>query len=166
MTLEKDNEQPKSLEDIKKYFVDPNNVDIAEDLAELSGDAIRVMAQIYAHGGDIEQIPTKYRDWLKNSKEDPENLRSVLGLVLSEESKTRRFDSRFMGQIHPQGNKIGILGNLIAAYMNTNMIFEGVSQSETQMEKESIQWLAKHLVSLILQPEILFPEELWLIKLA
>ena len=143
MTLEKDNEQPKSLEDIKKYFVDPNSPDIAEDLAELSGDAIRVMAQIYAHGGEIDKMPEKYRDWLKGSKDDPESLRDVLGLVLSEESKTRRFDSRFMGQIHPQGNKIGILGNLIAAYMNTNMIFEGVSQSETQMEKESIQWLAK-----------------------
>jgi len=142
MTLER-NETPKSLEEVKKYFVDPDNPELAEDLAELSGKAIRVMAHIYAHGGDVEQMPEKYKDWLKNSGDDPDTLKDVLGVILSEETKTRRFDSRFMGQIHPQGNKIGILGNLIAAYMNTNMIFDGVSQSETKMEQESIQWLAK-----------------------
>jgi len=142
MTLER-NESPKSLEQIQKYFVDPNNTEVSEDLAELSGEAIRVMAQIYAHGGDIDEMPNKYKEWLKNSDEDPDSLRGVLGTILSEECKTRRFDNRFLGQIHPQGNKIGILGNMIAAYMNTNMIFEGVSQSETLMEKESIQWLAK-----------------------
>ena len=143
MTLERENEPPKSLEDVKKYFVDPNNEADADDLAELSADAIRVMAQIYAHGGDVDQMPDRYKEWLKNPGEDADTLRDVLGLVLADESKTRRFDSRFLGQIHPHGNKIGILGNLIGAFMNTNMIFRGVSQSETQMEQESIRWLAK-----------------------
>jgi glutamate/tyrosine decarboxylase-like PLP-dependent enzyme len=146
MSLERENGRGKTLDDIRSYFVDPNNPEVAEDLAELSAEAIHVMAQIYTYGGDIEKMPARYRDWLKNSienGEDPETLRDVLGLVLSQEAKTRRFDNRFLGQIHPQGNKIGILGNLIAAYMNTNMIFEGVSQSETRMERESIRWLAE-----------------------
>ncbi|QQG41369.1 MAG: aspartate aminotransferase family protein [Candidatus Woesebacteria bacterium] len=143
MSLERRNEKAKTLEEVKKYFVDPNSPLGSEDLADLSSDAIRVMAQIYAYGGDIDRMPTKYKDWLQNSNEDSDTLRGVLGLVLAKESNTRRFDSRFLGQIHPHGNKIGILGNLIGAYMNTNMIFQGVSQSETVMEQESIAWLAK-----------------------
>ena len=135
-------ERLKTLEGVRELFVDPNNPEFAEDLAELSSDTIRVIAQIYAHGGDITEMSDNYKNWLLNSNEDPTTLRDALGLVLAQEAKTRKFDNRFLGQIHPQGNKIGILSNLIAAYVNTNMIFEGVSQSETQMEKDSIAWLA------------------------
>ena len=48
-----------------------------------------------------------------------------------------------MGQIHPQGSKIGILCNFIAAYMNTNTIVKDVSSSEHAMEHEVLDWCAK-----------------------
>ena len=83
------------------------------------------------------------KDWLGNPREAETDLERVAGEVLRREAKTRRFDHRFVGQIHPQGNKIGVIGNLVAAYMNTNRIFSGVSQSEATMEHVSVRWLAK-----------------------
>lgn len=135
----------KTLDDIRKYFVNPEDPKTAEDLALLGANAIRVMALIYANGGEIDRMPQQVRDWLNNSRDNDGLLEGVVGSLLKAESKTRRFDNRFMGQIHPQGNKVGILGNLIAAYMNNNLIVSEVSQSEQEMERYSIKWLAETL---------------------
>ena len=133
------------LERVKDFFVDPRNPQSAEDLVQIGGDAIRVMAQIYSTAGQIESMPPKFRDWLQGIKPGMSELESVTGEVLRMEAKTRRFDEMFMGQIHPQGSKIGIISNLVAAYMNNNLIVEDVSQSERVMERESIRWLAEIL---------------------
>lgn len=131
------------LEQVKKFFVDPRNPESVEDLAVLGAEAIRTMAQIYATGGRIDLMSLKTQKWLMANLEGNEDfLAKVLKGVLVEESGTRRFDHRFMGQIHPQGNKVGILANLIAAYMNTNTVVREVSSAENQMESEVLGWSA------------------------
>jgi glutamate/tyrosine decarboxylase-like PLP-dependent enzyme len=135
--------KPKTLEEVRKNFVDPKNPQSAEDLAQLGSDAIKAMAQIYATGGEIEKMCPETKKWLQNPRNSDCNLQRVVGTVLQRESKTRRFDHRFMGQIHPQGNKVGIIANLVAAYMNTNRIFSGVSPAEGKMEEASLKWLSK-----------------------
>jgi len=47
-----------------------------------------------------------------------------------------------MGQIHPQGNKVGIIANMVAAYMNTNTIVREVSMAENRMEAEVLTRMA------------------------
>lgn len=133
----------RTLEVVKRFFVDPKNPDSAQDLAQLGQKTIIAMAQMYATGGNIEQMTPEVKSWLTNPTQSDSELEQVMGEVLKRETKTRRFDRRFVGQIHPQGNKSGILSGLVAAYMNTNRIFAGVSQSEGAMEFASIRWLAK-----------------------
>jgi len=131
-----------SLERLKDYFINPDLPSSSENLALLSAETVRVMAEIYAKGGVVNDLTPRFKEWLEGASNGKGELEKVLGDILLQESKTRRFDHRFMGQIHPQGNKIGILSNLIAAFMNNNMIVSEVSQSETKMERESIAWMA------------------------
>jgi len=133
---------PKKIEEVREYFVDPRSPESAEQLAELGAETIRVMAQIYATGGDIELMDAKTQDWLTKT-DNGDALSEIMGELLNREASTRRFDEKFMGQIHPQGNKIGILGNLVAAYMNTNTIVKEVSMSEHRMEHEALNWLGE-----------------------
>lgn len=131
------------LEQVRKFFVDPRSPESANDLAYLGAEAIKTMAQIYASGGRIDQMSDETKRWLeKNLDNDNEKLANILKGVLVEESSTRRFDHKFMGQIHPQGNKVGILANLIAAYMNTNTVVREVSSAENKMESEVLGWSA------------------------
>lgn len=130
------------FEAVKKYFVDPRSPESADDLANLGAEAIKTMAQIYATGGRIDLMSDKTKNWLLRNLESDESLTMVLKDVLREESSTRRFDHMFMGQIHPQGNKVGILANLIAAYMNTNTVVREVSSAENKMESEVLGWSA------------------------
>jgi len=132
----------KPLQEVQKYFVDPRHPESAEDLAQFSADAIRVMAEIYATGGRIDDMSLNTQEWLTTHEDMVDRLKGVLGNVLAEESQTRRFDEKFMGQIHPQGSKIAALGNLIAAYMNTNTVVCEVSKSENKMESEVLNWFA------------------------
>ena len=118
----------------REYFVAPRSVKSAEDLAELGSEAIKVMAQIYTSGGDLDKMDKKTSKWLLDSEGKSDGLTEVIRAMLFNEAGTRRFDHKFMGQIHPQGNKVGILGNLIAAYMNTNTIVKEVSMAENMME--------------------------------
>ena len=134
------NPQPIGIEEIRRYFVDPKDPTSADDLVQLSADSVRAMAQIYATGGRTEEMDTDTQNLLRGKGDD--ELQRVVGEVLRREADTRIFDHRFMGQIHPQGNKAGILGNLIAAYMNTNLIVEEVSQSEQAMEAQVIRWMS------------------------
>jgi len=129
------------FEKARGYFVNPEDRLSAERLAGLGSQAIRVMADIYASGGDWDKMQPKNIDWLKNGSE-AEEVKKVLTELLEREMGTRRFDNKFMGQIHPQGSEIGILANLVAAYMNTNTVVKEVSDAENEMEKEAIAWLA------------------------
>lgn len=110
-----------TLEDVRRFFVNPRQGEI-EEFAQLGADAIRAMTQIYASGGDPEKMSADTHKWLfpSSPSSETDEVRRVIGHVLAREAATRRFDHRFMGQIHPQGNEVGILSNLIAAYMKTN----------------------------------------------
>lgn len=131
------------FEIVKKFFVDPANPKSAEDLAKLGSDAVMAMAQIYATQGDTNKMTEDIREWLTNPQNAETRLEQQLGEVLKREVTTRIFDNYFVGQIHPQGSKIGILSNLIGAYMNTNRIYKGVSPAEAEMEIDSIKWLSE-----------------------
>lgn len=125
--------QTRSFEQLREYFVNPTDPKAAEDLALLGAEAIRAMARIYASGGELCQIPA---DLNVNS-----DLLRVTNELLKEESKTRRFDSKFMGQIKTQGNIGTILAKLIAGYMSTNTIIKEGGPSEHSMEHEVIDWM-------------------------
>lgn len=127
---------------VREYFINPRNAESSEGLAVLGADTIRAMAQIYATGGDIEQMDEKTQKWFSKSG-DSDAVAEIMGELLQRESLTRKFDHKFMGQIHPQGNMVGILANLVAAYINTNTIVKEVSSSEHKMELEITQWLAE-----------------------
>lgn len=128
--------------EIRNFFMDPADPN-AEQLAQLGADTIRAMAQIYAFGGRIDRMSPEIRTWLESSlRQTPADSRNVIGKVLYNEAGTRRFDANFMGQIHPQGNQVGIIAHLIAAYMNTNTIVEEVSMAENRMEGEVLEWWA------------------------
>lgn len=131
------------FEAVKRFFVDPANPKSAEDLAKLGSDAVMAMAQIYATQGDTNKMTEDIREWLTNPQNAETRLEQQLGEVLKREVTTRIFDNYFVGQIHPQGSKIGILSNLIGAYMNTNRIYKGVSPAEAEMEIDSIKWLSE-----------------------
>ncbi|KKT30618.1 MAG: hypothetical protein UW41_C0013G0008 [Candidatus Collierbacteria bacterium GW2011_GWC2_44_18] len=132
----------KKLEQVREYFLDPRRPESSESLAELGADTIRAMAQIYATGGDLEKMDSKTQNWLSKSQ-DSDALVEIMGELLHRESATRKFDHKFMGQIHPQGGKVGILANLVAGYMNTNTIVKEVSSSEHRMEHEAVNWLGE-----------------------
>ncbi len=125
----------KDLELVKNYFVNPTQPESAEDLSALSSEVVRVMAQIYAGQYSEDQ------DHLAQATPEPA-LAEVIREMLQREAGTRIFDTHFMGQIHPQGNKIGIVSNLVAAYMNNNTVVQEVSTAENIMEQEVLDRLA------------------------
>lgn len=143
MKTERNQNTNQDLEAIKRFFVDPENPVSANDLAKLSSDAVIVMAQIYATRGDVQRMTPEYRKWLSDPKSVQNPLEQQVGEVLKREAQTRIFDNYFVGQIHPQGSKIGIISNLVAAYMNTNRIYKGVSPAEAEMEMDSVKWLSE-----------------------
>ena len=93
------------------------------------------MAQIYATQGDISKMTEDMREWLTNPQNADTRLEQQLGEVLKREASTRIFDNYFVGQIHPQGSKIGILSNLIGAYMNTNRIYKVFLQQKQKWKQ-------------------------------
>lgn len=134
------------LTEARKFFVDPKNPDAGIEIGWLAMQAARAMGMIYAYGGDINKMPEYIQKQLNNqqlSGQAHPPLEATANEILRREASTRRFDHRFMGQIHPQGSKIGILCNFIAAYMNTNTIVKDVSLSEHAMEHEVLDWSAK-----------------------
>lgn len=142
MTNERLNKTNNELEAVKRFFVDPENPKSAEDLAQLGADTVLAMAEIYATKGNINKMTSENREWLSNPKSAETPLGQQIGEILKREAGTRIFDNLFVGQIHPQGSKIGIISNLIGAYMNTNRIYRGVSPAEAEMEQDSIKWLS------------------------
>lgn len=140
--IERSKEQQPTIDRIREFFVDPK-ADKQNELARLSVKVLGAMQAIYASGGRIERMDSRYQSWLDESvKGGGKNLETVIGQVLAKETSTRRFDHKFFGQIHPQGSQIGILSNLVAAYMNTNTIVKEVSSAENDMEAEALAWFA------------------------
>ena len=134
------------LTEARKFFVDPKNPDAGIEVGWLAMQAAKAMSMIYAYGGDINRMPKYIQEQLNNQQLSGQvypPLETTANEILRREAGTRRFDHRFMGQIHPQGSKIGILCNFIAAYMNTNTIVKDVSSSEHAMEHEVLDWCAK-----------------------
>lgn len=142
MTTERIINTNQDLEAIKRFFVDPENPESANDLAKLGANTVLAMAEIYATKGDIAKMTSENRMWLTDPKSAESPLEQQVGEVLRREAGTRIFDNYFVGQIHPQGSKIGIISNLIGAYMNTNRIYRGVSPAEAEMEIDSIKWMS------------------------
>jgi glutamate/tyrosine decarboxylase-like PLP-dependent enzyme len=141
-------EKLRTIEGVKELFADPTGERTTESI-RLSGRALRVMQEIYKTEGVIDKMPGDIQVWLNNSKQKDVvgdnglgDIDLVLGQILEREAHTRRFDHKFFGQIHPQGNEIAIISDLIAAYMNTNTVYNKVSVSENIMEMETLDWLA------------------------
>lgn len=123
-----------TIQQIRKLFVAPDGTNKMQ-YAKLAALVAKSLAEIYS--GEFD---TKVDFGLVNG-----NIKDVLNQVLNRESRTRRFNEKFMGQIHPQGNIVGILSSFIAAHMNTNTIVKEVSQSEHHMEHEVLDWLAHEM---------------------
>lgn len=141
MQAELKTEEISTIEQVRKYFVDPTKSD-TDGFAELGSYVINTLAQIYTNDGDINKLSKDFSRILPDeSFRSSDILKNIIDLVLAKESQTRRFNEKFMGQIHPQGNKVAILSMLIAAYMNTNTIVKDVSSSEHKMELEVTNWL-------------------------
>lgn len=139
------NNAENSLTEARKFFVDPKDPDAGIEVGWLAVQAARVMSMIYGYEGDINRMPEYIQRQLNNQSLSPSvypPLERTVNDILKKETDTRRFDHRFMGQIHPQGSKVGILCNFIAAYMNTNTIVKDVSPSEHAMEHEVLDWCA------------------------
>jgi glutamate/tyrosine decarboxylase-like PLP-dependent enzyme len=142
--LQKQKEEAWTIDRVREYFVDPCDAESAEELANAAFMTVKVMAEIYATAGDLSKMSSESQYWLGGGVfGEDDRLMQVMGELLMEEVMTRRFDHKFMGQIHPQGNKVGILGNLAAMYMNTNTIVKEVSISEHRMELEVTRNLAE-----------------------
>lgn len=124
-----------------KFFIDPTNAKSAKGLADLACIAIEVMSYIYESGGKIseDKLPKPPR----SLSQSDQKIYSILKKIMLREAKTKHFDTRSMGQIHPQGNKIAILSEMIAAFMNNNTIVEEVSSQENILEREVTERLAK-----------------------
>jgi len=138
-------ERLQSIDGIREYFVDPRNPDM-ERFTHLFGNTIRALGQIYSIKGDPTKLDPETYAWINQSiqKLDHEaDLEGVLGKIIYQEISTRRFDHDFMGQIHPQGNIVGITANIIASFMNTNTVVKEVSMAENQMEQDVLNWLAE-----------------------
>lgn len=131
------------METIKQYFIDPTDVDNNGDIAQLAYLAANFLSEIYTSRGSISAMDPELKKWLLEvlRNNDP-TVETALAKVLNSEINTRRFDEKFMGQIHPHGSKIGILSNLIGSFMNNNTIVHEVSMSESRMEQEALDRIA------------------------
>src|SRR3989338_2694938 len=99
-----------NIEQARELFQDPSRISNGQ-LGHLAADSIRAMEEIYATGGRLDLMTPEIRAWLQRSANisNRRSLSDVLGEILFREASTRRFDHKFVGQIHPQGSKIGIL---------------------------------------------------------
>lgn len=121
-----------------EYFVDPCDSKSADGLAQIAAATITAMARIYESRGTQSDVLPEIGGLTPADQE----VYDVVRKLLERESKTRLFNERFMGQIHPQGNKVAIIANMVAAFMNTNTIVEEVSPQENIMEREVTERLA------------------------
>jgi L-2,4-diaminobutyrate decarboxylase len=125
-----------TIDHIKGYFIDPRNAESAKSLAEMTSTATIFMAQVYASGNRT------LKEGKEKSRIADKNLNNIFKRILQKEALTRKFDHKFMGHVHPHGNKIGILAQFIASFMNTNTVVAEVSTQENLMETEVLQKMA------------------------
>lgn len=124
------------LNELREYFINPNDAESAQDLAIIMAQAMFFLAQMYegkATEADLVQIET----------DTPSRLTDVVRELLRRELGTMKFDAKFMGQIHPQGNKISIISKAIAGFLNNNTVYREVSPVETEMEIEVTERIAQ-----------------------
>lgn len=124
--------------DEKEFFFNPNDPKSAEVLSVLLSQTILFLAQVYSGNTSGSEITH-----LVGKNEYPSKLVETLRELLKREVSTRKFDTKFMGQIHPQGNIIAIIAKVVAGFMNNNSIVREVSPAETKMEYEVCSRIAK-----------------------
>lgn len=129
--------------DLQGYFVNPETAESSEDLARLASIAVMVLAGAYETQGDETQLDPELQQWLATALHSSNRLEQVVAELLQKQFSNRRFDQLFMGQIHPQGNKVGILANMIGAFMNTNTVVQEVSPVENELEDEVLTQMAQ-----------------------
>lgn len=134
----------RTIEKARELFVDPEGRRETA-IGRLALRAASVMQEIYKSSGRFDQMSPETRAWLEKGMVQTSifDLESTLARILLAETQTRRFDHKFFGQIHPQGSEIGILSNLVAAFMNTNTIIKEVSMAENEMEVKVLSWFAE-----------------------
>jgi glutamate/tyrosine decarboxylase-like PLP-dependent enzyme len=135
-----------TIEEVRKLFFDPNHTERNQDHIALIDAVVQMMGEIYAAKGNRDSLSDDAQEWLdsRTQTDDEEaSLHSVSAKILEAELKTRLFDEKFVGQIHGQGSAIGIIGQMVGLYMNTNTIVPEVSKSENVMEQEVVRTFAK-----------------------
>lgn len=137
-----------NIDGMREHFTDPTG-EKENKLVNLTSIASQAMLEIYKSSGNLDNMQTSLSSWLKISankdirdQNEIGDIEEVLGMILARESQTRRFDHKFFGQIHPHGNDIAVVSDFIAAFMNTNTVYSGVSMAENLMEGETLDWLA------------------------
>jgi glutamate decarboxylase len=131
------NEQDWTIEKVREFFINPRTGDEAVNLGVTASYVLAGMGMIYGSHRN-QELPERFLSGLGDGP-----LGLVVAQLLRNESRTRRFDEKFMGQIHPQGNMVAILAKVVGGYMNTNTIVQEVSPSEHDMEYFVLDWLAK-----------------------
>lgn len=128
----------KKKREVKEFFFNPNDHESANTLSVLLSQTILFLAQVYAKEAGENDVNSLIGD-----TESPSKLIETLRKLLKREVQTRKFDTKFMGQIHPQGNMIAIIAKVVAGFMNNNTIVREVSPVETQIEYEVCERIAK-----------------------
>jgi aromatic-L-amino-acid/L-tryptophan decarboxylase len=125
-----------TIDKVREMFIDPTGENDAAKLCLQAGYLVAALNETYTN-----KNPKALASHISSLGND--EIGQVLQDMAHREADTRKFDHKFMGQIHPQGNKVGILAKLAGGFMNTNTIVKEVSPSEHTMEHESLDWLAK-----------------------
>lgn len=92
----------------------------------------QIAAKHNARPVEAGTLPTGYH-WL------PELLKRLTGSI--------RFNGRNFVNIHPTPHVPSLLASLVVAMQNPNNIVSEVSAATTQLEKESVVWMAENLLS-------------------
>lgn len=127
------------LEKLREYFFNPEQAESAADLMRMTAVALMAMANIYetkTAPADSEFVAQA------GESQQTQKMLDVLKDVLQREATTRIFDEKFVGQIHPHGNKLAIIGQLIGAFMNSNTVVKEVSSAENVMEQQALERMA------------------------
>lgn len=127
------------LERLRQYFFNPENAESAADLIRMAAVALMAMAELYEN--KVAPADNEFKA-AEGESDQTQKMLDVLKEVLQREATTRIFDEKFLGQIHPHGNKLAIIGQLIGAFMNTNTIVKEVSSAENAMEQEALARMA------------------------
>lgn len=74
--------------------------------------------------------------------EEGKSLDKTLFILDESTEPTIRFNSNFMGELHPHDNMLAYFAKLLAGFTNENAIARCVSPSTTFIENKTVSWLA------------------------